>query len=46
MALAVRKDIDYVLVSLNSPLEGSAKQGVDVSESFIVAKNRAESVFK
>ena len=33
MALAVRNDIDYILVENNS-------------EQFIVAKNRAESVFK
>ena len=33
MALAVRNDIDYILVENNG-------------EGFIVAKNRAESVFK
>ncbi len=33
MALAVRNDIDYILVENNG-------------EQFIVAKNRAESVFK
>ncbi len=56
MALAVRNDIDYVYLTLNpSPIgEGSGtdspslkEKGVgDEVESFIVAKNRAESVFK
>jgi isoleucyl-tRNA synthetase len=56
MALAVRNDIDYVHLTLNpSPKgEGSGidspslkEKGLgDEVESYIVAKNRAENVFK
>ena len=49
MALAVRNDIDYVLVSLRHSREGGNLDSVtstEWQEQYIVAKNRAESVFK
>lgn len=56
MALAVGENIDYVLASLNPPLIGETGKGTPTNspyngenlepEHFVIAKNRAEAVFK